>query len=263
MSESKQPIQTSPREPTAEEIVAEAKRRVARREEPGDGRDGETRSPAERRTLLLLNRIIFWLSKHWLALFNGALLIYVGLPFVAPWLFVRGSESAARTIYRLYNHVCHQYPIRSWFLFGAQAAYRPSGTLLPEAVQKDPFFLGSPTLGYKVAFCQRDVAIYASMVLGGLVFAWLRKRRDVPPLPVWAYLVFGLLPMGLDGGYQLLSQLVTMMKPGLLPVYESGPLARTITGALFGLCSLALVYPAIDDFFDDTRAQLASRYPWR
>lgn len=262
MSESKIKTETSQRDPTAEEILAEAKRRMAQREQSGDGHEGEETSPTKRRTVLFLNRMIFWLAKHWLAVFNFALLIYVGLPFLAPVLLYTGNEGAANALYRLYNNLCHQYPIRSWFLFGAQAAYRPGGTLLPDAAHKDPFFLGSPELGYKVAFCQRDVAIYASMVLGGLIFSLIRERWDVPPLPVWAYLVFGILPMGLDGGYQLFSQLVASIRPGLLPIYESGPLARTVTGALFGLASIALVYPGIDEFFDDIQERLASRYPW-
>jgi len=262
MNESEITTETPQHEPTAEEILAEAKRRMAQREQNSDGHEDEERSPAKRRTVLVLNRAVFWLSKHWLAVFNLALLIYVGLPFLAPVLFYMGNEGAANVLYRIYNNVCNQYPIRSWFLFGAQAAYRPGGTLLPEAVHKDPLFLGSPELGYKMAFCERDVAIYASIVLGGLIFSLVRRNWDVPTLPVWAYLVFGLLPMGLDGGYQLLSQLVTMIKPGLLPVYESGPLARTITGALFGLSSVALVYPGINDFFEDIQARLSSRYHW-
>lgn len=262
MSESTITSDKRQRDPTAKEVVAEAQRRITEREQRDDGHEGEERSPTRRRTLLLLNRMIFWLSKHWVAVFNMALLIYVGLPFLAPVLLYTGNEGAADVLYRLYNNVCHQYPIRSWFLFGAQAAYRPGGTLLPEAVHKDPLFLGTPELGYKVAFCERDVAIYASMVLGGLIYSFVRKYRKVPPLPIWAYVVFGLLPMGLDGGYQLVSQLANMVKPGLLPVYESGPLARTLTGALFGLCSIALIYPGIDEFFADIEARLSNRYNW-
>ncbi|MGC9397875.1 MAG: DUF2085 domain-containing protein [Anaerolineae bacterium] len=261
MNEAPPTIEKQRREPTAEEILAEAQRRITEREH-GNGRESNAEAPFRRRTVQLLNRMVFWLSKHWIAVFNLALLLYVGLPFLAPTLLVAGYENAANALYGAYNHVCHQYPIRSWFLFGAQAAYRPGEALLPEVYHKAPRFLGSPTLGYKVAFCQRDVAIYGSMVLGGLIFGVLRKRRHLPSLPVWAYLVFGLLPMGLDGGYQLLSQLAAMVKPGLLPVYESGPIARTITGALFGLCSIALVYPGINDFFEDIQARLASRYHW-
>lgn len=262
MSKSEIKTETSQREPTAEEVLAEARRRMAERGQHGDGHEGEETSPTKERIVLFLNRMIFWLSKHWVTVFNLALLIYVGLPFLAPVLLYTGNEGAANVLYRIYSNVCHQYPIRSWFLYGVQAAYRPGGTLLPEAFHKDPLFLGSPELGYKVAFCERDVAIYASMVLGGLIYSALRKRWEIPPLPVWAYVVFGLLPMGLDGGYQLLSQLAATIKPGLLPVYESGPLARTITGALFGLSSVVLVYPGINGFFEDIQARLSNRYDW-
>ena len=31
-------------------------------------------------------------------------------------------------------------------------------------------FVGSPELGYKVAFCERDVAIYLAVLLAGLAY---------------------------------------------------------------------------------------------
>ena len=37
-------------------------------------------------------------------------------------------------------------------------------------------FIGSPELGYKVAFCERDVAIYLAVLLAGLAYGRFRDR---------------------------------------------------------------------------------------
>jgi hypothetical protein len=54
-----------------------------------------------------------WLTRHWLALFNSVVAIYVGLPFLAPLLMREGLERPARWIYAVYSFMCHQFPFRS------------------------------------------------------------------------------------------------------------------------------------------------------
>jgi uncharacterized membrane protein len=271
-------------EPTAEEILAEARRRMEEREQEPEE---ETPSPGRRGTVVRANRMVFWLSKHWLALFNALVGLYVAGAFLAPVLMNYGYEAAGRAIYNVYAPFCHQYPVRSWFLFGAQAAYRPDGALLAEELHKLSSFAGNATLGYKVAFCQRDVAIYGSMLLGGLAYVALRKRWEIEPLSMRAYLIVGILPMGLDGGYQLLTNVVAWLDSTVIPAMRTGadvlqrlagvldfltpawmgphettPLLRTITGTLFGLASIGVVYPYINEFFEETRALLSSRFGW-
>jgi uncharacterized membrane protein len=92
-------------------------------------------------------------------------------------------------------------------------------------------FIGSPELGYKVAFCERDVAIYLSVLLGGLAYARFRDR--VPPLGLVGYSLL-ILPMAVDGLTQLFGW------------RESTVELRTLTGALFGLASVWLIYPRVD-----------------
>ena len=38
--------------------------------------------------------------------------------------------------------------------------------------------LGTPELGYKVAFCERDLAIYTTVLLAGLGYARMRGRLN-------------------------------------------------------------------------------------
>ena len=109
-------------------------------------------------------------------------------------------------------------------------------------------YIGDETLGYKVAICERDLAIYGSMVIGGLIFAVARKRWRIPRLPIGIYLLF-LLPIAIDGFSQLFG------------LRTSNWFLRTVTGALFGLATIWLVYPYVQESMDDieltTEARLA------
>ncbi len=244
---------------SAADVVGEVKRRQqAKREQ----RDKRTRS-----FVIAADRFIFWLSKHWLAVFNTFAFLYVGLPFLAPTLMRLGAERAASLIYTVYSSLCHQLPQRSWFLFGRQLSYR-----LPELMElagesvSDPWaseFVGNPDLGYKVAFCQRDAAIYGAIFLFGLLYGLLRRRWNVRPLPWWGYILMGLVPMGLDGGYQFLSYALPLVFPGIsLQPYETTPLMRLITGTLFGWATVWLAYPYLQESMEDVRASLGRRFGW-
>jgi uncharacterized membrane protein len=250
---------TDPEQPSAADVMEEVRRRrVARRERP---------SESKRTFVIAADRFIFWLSKRWLAVFNVLALLYVGLPFLAPTLMHLGAEGAASLIYTMYRPLCHQLPQRSWFLFGPQLAYR-----LPELMElagdavTGPFsnsFVGNEALGYKVAFCQRDTAIYGAIFLFGLLFGVLRRGGSVRPLAWWAYILLGLVPMGLDGGYQLLSYALPVLFPGIsLQPFETTPLMRVLTGALFGWATVWLAYPYVQESMDDVRVSLQRRLGW-
>src|SRR5260221_5569676 len=64
--------------------------------------------------------------------------------------------------------------------------------------------MGNWQMGWKVAWSDRMVSMYTSILIAGLLFDLVRKR--LRPLPIWA---FGLLclPMALDGGSHLISDL--------------------------------------------------------
>jgi uncharacterized membrane protein len=224
-----------------------------------------TLSPWQRNLALGAQRFVYWLSKHWLALANLFIFLYVGLPFAAPVLMKAGVTGPARVIYSVYKPLCHQLSYRSWFLFGEEVVYPRAeyeahfglqGADWPELFSHGREFIGDETLGYKVAFCQRDIAIYAALLLGGLAYAFLR-RRGLRAMPFWLFILGGVLPMALDGG----TQFVSLVIPGF-PPRESIWQLRTLTGALFGFSIAWLAYPYIQEGMAETRELLAARYGW-
>jgi len=222
-------------------------------------------SSVPRRQALFLNRVLYGISRHWLALFNLLVLIYVGMPFLAPVLMDAGIQRPARWIYSIYSPLCHQLPYRSWFLFGEQAAYPLSAagvggltfedvsTIPPYDLSTARVLTGDSQMGYKVALCERDVAIYGSILLGGLIFALVRRR--LKPIPLWLWFVVGILPIAVDGGSQLFSLLPFFN----FPIRESTPLLRTLTGTLFGLANVWLAYPYVQEAMQETRTLVASK----
>jgi hypothetical protein len=95
------------------------------------------------------------------------------------------------------------------------------------------------------------MAIYGFVLIGGLVYGLVRRRHKVKPLPVWAFIIFGLGPIALDGFSQLFSQYGVALQPlsflnTIFPLRESSPFWRTLTGAMFGFSLVWLTYPHID-----------------
>ncbi len=236
-----------------------------------DGLQAKDDKPAavSRNQAIRLNRGLLFFARHWLAAFNLAVLVYVGLPFAAPTLMHLGYERQARWIYTVYSPLCHQLAFRSWFVFGEQPAYPRSlaGTDLISFGQATGMdendyigaraYLGNPTLGYKTALCERDIAIYGGIFLSGLAFAFLRKR--LKPIPMWLWFVLGILPIALDGGTQLISVLPIPGLSAILPVRESTPFLRTLTGGLFGVMNVWLAYPYVEESFAETRALISAK----
>ncbi len=240
---------------TTEEIIQEAQRRIA-------GQPTEP-PPARRKTVLRLNRGVFWLSNHWVGLFNVLILLYLGGAFLAPVLMHGGAEGAASALYIFYRPFCHQYPFRSWFLYGNAVAYplrQPISILEMNALSS---YVGSADAGYKVALCQRDVAIYGMMAMAGMIYGVARRFTKVPPMPLWLYFTFGILPMMLDGGIQWTSYAVWQFVPSLMDQpFETIPALRTLTGALFGFGVIGVGYPYLGEYFDDVRGTLHEKHGW-
>jgi uncharacterized membrane protein len=187
------------------------------------------------------------LAVHWLALFNLFWGLYVGLPLLAPALMNAGLTGPAKVIYTLYRPACHQRPERSYFLGGPQAVYTVE-ELAAAGVDTDPLAraIGNESLGWKVAFCERDVATYGVLFIGGLAYGLVRKRVRNWRLPFWAFLVF-LVPMGIDGSLQLFG------------LHESNWVLRSITGGLFGLGAVLFAYPYLEEGFRDVRRSIEAK----
>jgi uncharacterized membrane protein len=112
-------------------------------------------------------------------------------------------------------------------------------------------FTGNEQMGYKMALCERDIAIYSSIFLFGILFA-LSGRR-IKPLHWILWIVIGMVPVGLDGFSQLFSQMEWGWLMQILPYRESTPFLRVLTGGLFGFATAWFAYPAIEESMAETR----------
>src|SRR5687767_4264126 len=216
------------------------------------------------------DRVIHWMSKHYLALLNLFMLLYFGLPILAPVFMKVGAQLPASVIYTLYKPLCHQFAFRSFFLFGEQPYYplaeadvqgvktfeqatgisdvhSPNGLSRLSARQ----FVGNESVGYKMALCERDIAIYGGIFLFGVIFA-LSGRR-IKPLHWVAAVLIGVMPIGLDGFSQLFSQMEWTWLSSIIPYRESTPFLRVLTGGLFGIAVAWFTYPLIEESMSDTR----------
>jgi uncharacterized membrane protein len=231
-----------------------------------------------RSVVIALDRLILAFARHWLAVLVTLTGLYAGVPFLAPVAMQAGATGVANVIYTLYSPVCHQFAFRSWFLFGEQTVYPReragiAGGSFEEYAAQEPFFdnvdvttldaaliyaakqfRGSPRMGWKVAFCERDVSIYAAITLFGLAFIVLKLLKvKVPYLPFWAYMLVAIVPVGLDGFSQYFAN-PPFNGFGLpfYPVRESTPFMRALTGGLFGLGNAWLAFPYIEDSMRET-----------
>jgi uncharacterized membrane protein len=194
-------------------------------------------SPHESTLTRTANGLVIGMARHWLAIFNTVWAVYLFTPFLAPIFMQLGWEAPAGVIYAIYSVLCHQLPDHSYFLFGPSLAPQSpeliaGGMTASASLFVERAFIGSPTVGWKVALCQRDVAIYAGVLLAGISYAFVRRRARPLPFKVFVLLV---LPMAVDG----LTQLVGWR--------ESTWLLRTVTGALFGVAAVYLAYPYVED----------------
>ena len=169
--------------------------------------------------------------RHWLAGLNLLVGLFLGGALAAPVLAALGWTAAADGLYTAYHLTCHQWAFRSFFLFGQQPVY---GEQQLADLGFDPFrFVGNADRGWKMAFCERDLAIYLGLLLVGLLYA---RRRELRPSGFGVYGIL-ILPMAIDGFTQLFGW------------RESTWELRVMTGLLFGLASAWLVLPRLDTAF--------------
>ncbi|PIE81585.1 MAG: hypothetical protein CSA11_04415 [Chloroflexi bacterium] len=243
---------------------------------------GKTRS-----LVVFIDKIIYGIACHWLAVFNIGIGLYVLLPMiVAPTLMYVGAMGPAKVIHTIYSPLCHQMASRSFFLYGEQYAYprelagtalKPIEVYMPDipefsSASIDPAewvtflmparqFLGNAEMGYKMALCERDIAIYGAIFIFGLIYALLRNRIHFKSIPIWVFFLLGMGPITLDGFSQLLSQYGTAAEAlsflnRIFLLRESPPLFRTLTGFLFGFFLAWMAYPRVADGMEETAGDL-------
>lgn len=183
------------------------------------------------------NTLVIGMARRWLAIFNTVWAIYLFTPFLAPIFMHIGWEAPAAVIYAIYSVLCHQLPDHSYFLFGPSLTplapeLIAGGMPITDSLFIERSFIGNAEIGWKVALCQRDVAIYAGVLVAGLSYALVRQRTK--PLPFKLFVLLA-IPMAIDGGTQLIG------------LRESNWVLRTLTGSLFGMAAVYLAYPYVQD----------------
>lgn len=187
-------------------------------------------------------------ARRWYPIWLFGLGTFVALPWLAPVLAANGFDTAASIIYFVYRPTCHQLPHHSWFLFGpeltpAWPSVQPfSGLPLDDPLGAFHSPIGHPRLGYQTAICQRDSAIFGSLLAGSVAFGAVRALGWRPRSLPFAWYGLAVLPTVIDGLTQLFGW------------RESTPAIRTVTGAVLGLASAALVLPMLETGFEELAA---------
>jgi uncharacterized membrane protein len=207
----------------------------------------------------------------WYIIFGVFVGLYVILPFLAPAFMALGWSSVGKAIYFVYSFLCHQLPERSYFLFGPKFTYSLSeiqaawrNTVNPLLLRQ---FIGTPEMGWKIAWSDRMVSMFTSTWIFGLL--WLPLRRHFPKLPLWGLGLF-MLPMLLDGTSHMVSDFwgigqgfrdtnlwLAVLTYHIFPsTFYAGDawgsfnsLMRLLTGLSFGLSIVWFGFPYIDDSF--------------
>jgi uncharacterized membrane protein len=182
-----------------------------------------------------------------------------------------GWNGAGRTLYFIYSFFCHQLPERSYFLFGQKTMYSLpeiqsawQNTLNPLVLRQ---FIGNTTMGWKVAWSDRMISFYGGV--WGFAALWSPFRRRIKALPWWGFVLL-LLPIALDGGTHMLSDLagigqgfryanqwLAIWTNHVLPAsfYTGDALGsfnswmRIITGLLAGLGIVWFAFPHLEETF--------------
>lgn len=125
-------------------------------------------------------------------------------------------------------------------------------------------------MGWKVAWSDRMVSMYTSIVVGGLIYGLFRAKAK--KIAFWVFALLA-LPIVLDGGTHILSDLagvgqgfrdtnlwlqILTHNAFSMSFYQGDALGsfnswmRLITGILFGLGLVGFAYPYINETFADT-----------
>ncbi len=211
------------------------------------------------------NRTGMFLAKFYPSLIAAITLVFLGGAFLAPILKMNGKERASNILYGFYHVFCHQLAFRSYFLGGDQLFYprelaHIEGLVTYEQQFNDPYvdvviargIVGDQQAGYKIALCERDLAIYGSIALIAILFQI--TRRQWKPLKWYWWVLFGLIPIALDGFSQIPG--LSSGWPTWFPVRESTPLLRTLTGVLFGGITAWYMFPLMEESMRETYQQL-------
>ncbi len=211
------------------------------------------------------NRLGIFLARFYPSIIGLIIAIFVSGAFLPPLLLQGGKVSMANAFYGFYKIFCHQLAFRSFFINGEQVFYpralsNINNVITYEQEFNDPFddvniarkITGNSVSGYKIALCERDLAIYLSLAMVSFVFQVFRKK--IRPIRWYIWVIVGLIPIAIDGFSQIPG--LSAGWPAWFPVRESTPFLRLITGTLFGGATALYMFPLMEESMTDTLNQL-------
>ena len=152
--------------------------------------------------------------------------------FITPFLAASGN-SAADGIYWFYGLTCHQQVSRSICYFpdsGISDCSDVAAHYRAYEVEKGGL------AGYPFPVCARDIGIYFAALLSGILMLLLKKTDvGIVPNPLW--FIIALIPIGLDGGTQLIG------------LRESTNFLRLLTGGIAGFAFSFYCIPLLNRAF--------------
>lgn len=201
--------------------------------------------------------------------------------FLAPILMLMNQPHLAQPLYKLYSYLCHQRVERSSFINDEYPFWRyysveelKSLGYLPEQNEfiPKPFaeifygypYWGNEDLGYKLAVCNRDVAIYGTLTIL-ITMLWLLYKINgyyikISNLQLIILVILLTLPMAVDGFTQIYLEVTnTSLNDPFIRAYMDSALKRYITGSLFGVAvSLTFFYLLKDiDSYNNTENKIS------
>jgi uncharacterized membrane protein len=132
---------------------------------------------------------------------------WVFMIVLAPFAEANNLTSVSNSVYKFFSFICHQIPARS--------------THFHEHV---------------LAVCSRCFGVYFGLLLGFVIYPFLRRIEETEPLPrFWLFLA--MFPMAVDW---LL---------GFFEIWENTHLSRFLTGAILGTACAIFIFPALVEIF--------------
>ncbi|HLC69314.1 MAG TPA: DUF2085 domain-containing protein [Candidatus Bilamarchaeaceae archaeon] len=193
------------------------------------------------------------MQKHLViyTLFILAMFILNVAIWATPLLAFDGDPLAGTLYHNIFVYFCHQKISRSLCLFEG-----PDGFFIADCIPQQGGYVNDNlrqvsiiqegVLGYKFPVCARDISIYLGMLLAGLAYARF-YRLDNKEFPDPLYLIIALIPIGVDGGLQLLSGFGFDLP--FIGMYESTNLKRIVTGFIAGAVIPFYILPILNRFF--------------
>lgn len=242
-----------------------------------------TVSPLTRKIIRAVDTIALFVVKHWLILFIIFYGAWVWAPLLAPIFMASGLTGPANSVYFAYSLFCHQLPERSLFFFGPQTMYSLEQIGQVWSTENQLVlrqFIGTPEMGWKMAWSDRMISTYGGIWLGAVIYLILGKRS--PRIPLWLWIAVGIVPLALDGithfindiiagssgqGFRDTNDWLRVLTLGIFPAefYYGNMLgsfnswARWITGLAFGITTALALFPIIGASLRETQRDLEAQ----